>query len=173
MSDEQWELIIDTNHVLRIGIDQMRWRMRSSETGIWTKWTAWESAHSEIRICDLPKDDTEWQCRKPKQQPAPEQPVTVDRGERYQRRIHQSLDGPGKGEWIMVDLADVFHAFGVPYMLGQAVKKSILPEDRGAKDRLKDLREAAWHIQRQIQIEEAQAESSGGPVSENFQNSGD
>lgn len=156
-----WELITDPNHMLRIGIDQKRWRMRSSETGIWTKWTAWESAHSVIRVGDLPKDDTEWQCRKPKQQPEPEQPASVDRGERYQRRIYQSIDGFGKGSSIVVDLADVFHAFNVPYMLAQAVKKTVLPGDRGAKDRLKDLREAAWHIQRQIQIEEAKAESSG------------
>lgn len=79
----------------------------------------------------------------------------VDRGERYQRRIYQSLDGPGKGESIVVDLADVFHAFNVPYMLAQAVKKAVIPGDRGAKDRLRDLREAAWSINRQIQIEEA------------------
>ena len=79
----------------------------------------------------------------------------TDRGERYRRRIYQSIEGTDKGKSIIVDLADVFHAFGVPYMLGQAVKKSIIPGDRGAKDRLKDLREAAWHIQRQIQIEEA------------------
>lgn len=98
-------------------------------------------------------------CRpvQPAAKPAPEQPptATTDRGERYRRRIYQSIDGPNKGKSIIVDLADVLHAFGVPYMLGQAVKKSIIPGDRGAKDRLKDLREAAWHIQRQIQIEEA------------------
>ena len=157
MSVEQWEPITDPRHKLRVGIDQKRWRMWSGETGEWTEWTAWESAHSVIRVCDLPKDDTEWQCRKPKQKPEPEQAASVDRGERYQRRIHQSIDGPGNGKSIVVDLADVFSAFGVPYMLGQAVKKSILPGNRGSKDRLKDLREAAWHIQRQIQIEESRA----------------
>ena len=80
---------------------------------------------------------------------------TTDRGERYRRRIYQSIDGPDKGKSIIVDLADVFDAFDVPYMLGQAVKKSVLPGERGSKDRLKDLREAAWSIERQIQIEEA------------------
>jgi hypothetical protein len=40
-------------------------------------------------------------------------------------------------------------------MLAQAAKKIMLPGERGSKGRLKDLREAAWHIQRQIQIEEA------------------
>jgi hypothetical protein len=54
-----------------------------------------------------------------------------------------------------VDIADVCEAFQLPYMLAQAAKKIMLPGERGSKGRLKDLREAAWHIQRQIQIEEA------------------
>ena len=86
--------------------------------------------------------------------------AAVDRGERYRRTIRQSL-GDGAGLAIEVDIADVCHAFSLPYMLAQAVKKVCLPGDRGAKDRLKDLREAAWHIQRQIQIEEAQGNECG------------
>ena len=81
----------------------------------------------------------------------------VYRGERYQRRIHQSIDGPDKGRSIIVDIADVVEAFQMPYMLAQAAKKIMLPGERGSKDRLKDLREAAWSIQRQIQIEEARS----------------
>ena len=154
MNDEQWEPITDPNHQLRVGIDQKRWRMRSSETGIWTKWTAWESAHSVIRVGDLPKDDTEWQCRKPKQQPEAEL-IAVDRGERYRRAIVKSLPGPYEGVAVTVDIADIVEAFNMPYMLAQAAKKIMLPGERGSKDRLKDLREAAWSINRQIQIEEA------------------
>ena len=108
-------------------------------------------------------DETGMQWRRPvPEQPdelkQPEQPAAlpaVDRGERYRRTIRQSL-GDGAGLEIEVDIADVCHAFQLPYMLGQAVKKICLPGSRGAKDRLKDLREAAWHIQRQIQIEEAE-----------------
>lgn len=81
----------------------------------------------------------------------------VDRGERYQRRIHQSIDGLGKDKSITVDIADIVEAFSLPYMLAQAAKKIMLPGERGSKDRLKDLREAAWSIQRQIQIEEARS----------------
>ena len=160
--DEQWELVADGEYVPQPGVDQSRSRY-IDENGEWTKWSDWLS----LTTC---RSINDWrgqaklhhvQFRRPRQsaetaptQPEPQQPATVDRGERYQRRIHQSIDGPGKGSSIVVDLADVFSAFGVPYMLGQAVKKSILPGDRGAKDRLKDLREAAWSIQRQIQIEE-------------------
>ena len=79
----------------------------------------------------------------------------TDRGERYRRAIVESLPGPTKGTVITVDIADICEAFQLPYMLAQAVKKIMLPGERGSKDRLKDLREAAWHIQRQIQIEEA------------------
>ena len=81
----------------------------------------------------------------------------VDRGERYQRRIHQSIDALDKSKSITVDIADIVEAFQMPYMLAQAAKKIMLPGERGSKDRLKDLREAAWHIQRQIQIEEARS----------------
>jgi hypothetical protein len=98
-------------------------------------------------------------CRpaKPAAEPAPEQPPApiTDRGERYRRTITQSLPGDTDGLSITVDIADICEAFQLPYMLAQAAKKIMLPGERGSKDRLKDLREAAWHIQRQIQIEEA------------------
>lgn len=98
-------------------------------------------------------------CRpaRPAVEPAPEQPPapTTDCGERYRRTITQSLPGDTNGLSITVDIADVCEAFGLSYMLAQAAKKIMLPGERGSKDRLKDLREAAWHIQRQIQIEEA------------------
>jgi hypothetical protein len=97
-------------------------------------------------------------CRpaKPAVEPAPEQPSTptTDRGERYRRTITQSIPGDTGGLSITVDIADICEAFQLPYMLAQAAKKIMLPGERGSKDRLKDLREAAWHIQRQIQIEE-------------------
>jgi hypothetical protein len=98
-------------------------------------------------------------CRpaKPAAKPAPEQPPapTTDRGERYRRTITQSLPGDTGGLSITVDIADVCEAFQLTYMLAQAAKKIMLPGERGSKGRLRDLREAAWHIQRQIQIEEA------------------
>ena len=98
-------------------------------------------------------------CRpaRPAVEPAPEQPPapTTDRGERYRRTITQSLPGDTDGLSITVDIADICEAFQLPYMLAQAAKKIMLPGERGSKGRLKDLREAAWHIQRQIQIEEA------------------
>ena len=84
-----------------------------------------------------------------------EEEQAVDCGERYRRTIVESLSGPGEGESITVDIADIVEAFNMPYMLAQAAKKIMLPGERGSKDRLKDLREAAWSIQRQIQIEEA------------------
>ena len=98
-------------------------------------------------------------CRpaKPAVALAPEQPPApiTDRGDRYRRTITQSLPGDTDGLSITVDIADICEAFQLPYMLAQAAKKIMLPGERGSKDRLKDLREAAWHIQRQIQIEEA------------------
>jgi hypothetical protein len=98
-------------------------------------------------------------CRpaKPAVEPAPEQSPapTTDRGERYRRTITQSLPGDTGGLSITVDIADVCEAFQLTYMLAQAAKKIMLPGERGSKGRLRDLREAAWHIQRQIQIEEA------------------
>jgi len=170
MSDDKWELVTDGEYVPQPGVDQLRFRY-VDENAQWTDFGNW-GGFLERRSIDGWRGQSglrDYQFRRPRQAPAapqpqppePEQPAAVDRGERYQRRIHQSIDGPGKGSSIVVDLADVFHAFGVPYMLGQAVKKSVLPGDRGAKDRLKDLREAAWSIHRQIQIEEARAEGDG------------
>ena len=165
MSDEQWEPITDLNHTLRIGIDQKRWRMRSSETGIWTEWTAWESAHSVIRVGDLPKDDTEWQCRKPKQPPEPEQPV-LSAGSKYKRMIRQTLPEGHAGAAVIVDVYDVLRAGDVTCpAIQHAIKKLLQPGQRGSKSAAQDLREAIGSIERAIQLM-----GDGGPVSENFQN---
>jgi len=151
MSDEHWEPITDLNHVLRIGIDQKRWRMRSSETGIWTKWTAWESAHSVIRVGDLPKDDTEWQCRRPKQQPAPEQPAPA--GSKYKRQLHQTLPEGIAGASVIVDIYDVLRAWEVTCpAIQHAIKKLLQPGQRGSKSAAQDLREAIGSIERAIQL---------------------
>jgi len=166
MSDEpQWEEIISRDYMLRPSVDQVRCRHYDG-IGWWSKWSPWQTIESARTIGDFvgTSFNMEWQFRRPKQdaaespepQPKPDRrTITVDRGERYQRRIHQSIDGPGKDKSIIVDIADICEAFQLPYMLAQAVKKIMLPGERGSKDRLKDLREAAWHIQRQIQIEEA------------------
>ena len=168
MTDEQeqgWQVISthnDRHYTLIAGVDQVRVRFYDGHEGKWRDWSPWEIVKVSRTVGDWVGAglSEEWQFRRrvAAAQPATEQPkavATTDRGERYRRRIYQSIDGPDKGKSIIVDLADVFDAFDVPYMLGQAVKKSVLPGERGSKDRLKDLREAAWHIQRQIQIEEA------------------
>ena len=147
---DDWEPITDLNHVLRIGIDQKRWRMRSSETGIWTKWTAWESAHSVIRVGDLPKDDTEWQCRKPKQQP--EQPA-IPAGSKYKRTICQTLPEGIAGASVIVDIYDILRAWDVTCpAIQHAVKKLLQPGQRGSKSAVQDLREAIGSIERAIQL---------------------
>lgn len=152
MSDEQWEPITDTNHTLRIGIDQKRWRMWSGEGGYWTEWTAWESAHSVMRICDLPKDDTEWQCRKPKQQPEPEQ-LTPLAGSKYKRMIRQTLPEGHSGASVVIDVYDVLRAWDVrDPAIQHAVKKLLQPGQRGSKSAVQDLREAIGSIERAIQL---------------------
>jgi len=154
MSEEQereWELITDENYTVEDGVDQYRIRKHD---GTWNNWKTFAIPHI-VRVWAKNRPADSYQLRRPKRVAAVVAEPITDRGERYRRRIYQSIDGPDKGKSIIVDLADVFDAFDVPYMLGQAVKKSVLPGERGSKDRLKDLREAAWHITRQIQIEEA------------------
>ena len=154
MSEEQeweWEPITDENYTVEDGIDQYRIRKHD---GTWNSWKTFAIPHI-VRVWTKNRPADSYQLRRPKRVAAVVAEPITDRGERYRRRIYQSIDGPDKGKSIIVDLADVFDAFDVPYMLGQAVKKSVLPGERGSKDRLKDRREAAWHIQRQIQIEEA------------------
>ena len=154
MSDEQerqWEPITDENYTVEGGVDQYRIRKHD---GTWNSWKTFQIPHIvRVWVKDRPADS--YQLRRPKRVAVVVAEPITDRGERYRRRIYQSIDGPDKGKSIIVDLADVFDAFDVPYMLGQAVKKSVLPGERGSKGLLKDLREAAWSIQRQIQIEEA------------------
>jgi len=74
----------------------------------------------------------------------------VDRGEKYRRQI--------KG--VTVDVYDVLNAFGVTCSASQhAIKKLLMPGARGAKDRLKDLREADVSVLRAIQLEEDRQKS--------------
>lgn len=149
--DQEWELITDENYTVEDGVDQYRIRKHD---GTWNNWKTFAIPHI-VRVWAKNRPADSYQLRRPKRVAAVVAEPITDRGERYRRRIYQSIDGPDKGKSIIVDLADVFDAFDVPYMLGQAVKKSVLPGERGSKGLLKDLREAAWHIQRQIQIEEA------------------
>ena len=127
--------------------DYCEWRPADHYAGMHVGYfNAWHSRDIQFR-----------RPARPAVEPAPEQPPapTTDRGERYRRTITQSLPGDTSGLSVTVDVADICEAFQLPYMLAQAAKKIMLPGERGSKDRLKDLREAAWHIQRQIQIEEA------------------
>ena len=51
----------------------------------------------------------------------------------------------------MSDVYDVLHAFGVQsHAVGHAVKKLLMPGQRGAKDYAQDLREAVQSIIREL-----------------------
>lgn len=83
-------------------------------------------------------------------QPAAETAPAVDRGEKYRRQI--------KG--VTVDIYDFLDAFGVTCSASQhAIKKLMMPGARGAKDRLKDLREADVSVLRAIELEEERQKS--------------
>lgn len=83
-------------------------------------------------------------------QPTAEAVPAVDRGEKYRRQI--------KG--ITLDVYDVLNAWGVTCSASQhAIKKLLMPGARGAKDRLKDLREADVSVLRAIQLEEDRQKS--------------
>ena len=131
MSEEQereWEPITDENYTVEDGIDQYRIRKHD---GTWNSWKTFAIPRI-VRVWAKNRPADSYQLRRPKRVAAVVAEPITDRGERYRRRIYQSIDGPDKGKSIIVDLADVFDAFDVPYMLGQAVKKSVLPGERGS-----------------------------------------
>ena len=60
-----------------------------------------------------------------------------------------------------MDVYDVLTAFGVTCpALAHAVKKILCPGQRGAKDKLQDLKEAAWSLAEAIQFAEDAAGTS-------------
>jgi hypothetical protein len=105
-----------------------------------------------------PRCDATIRRRIAKQAPAPEVPASpVDRGTKYHRTIAQTLpdkDNCTEEIAVTVDVYDVLAAFGVTCpAIQHAVKKLLSPGQRGAKDKIKDLQEAAVSIQRAIQME--------------------
>lgn len=58
-----------------------------------------------------------------------------------------------------VDVYDVLTAYGVTCpAVAHAVKKLLMPGQRGAKDRLQDLNEAKQSIERAIELEKERAQ---------------
>jgi hypothetical protein len=72
-------------------------------------------------------------------------------GQKYARQIRQTLPGEKQGQTLTVDLYDVFRAFPTTDALKHAVKKLLMPGERGHKTREKDLREAIHSIERELQ----------------------
>jgi hypothetical protein len=72
-------------------------------------------------------------------------------GQKYARQIRQTLPGEGQGKTLTVDLYDVFRSFPTTDALKHAVKKLLMPGERGHKTREKDLREAIHSIERELQ----------------------
>jgi hypothetical protein len=72
-------------------------------------------------------------------------------GAKYARQIRQTLPGHLQGGTITVDLYDILNAWPVSAALQHAVKKLLMPGSRGHKDREKDLREAIYSIERELQ----------------------
>jgi hypothetical protein len=72
-------------------------------------------------------------------------------GAKYARKIRQTLPGEGQGNTITIDLYDVLNAWPVSAVLQHAVKKLLMPGERGHKSREKDLREAIYSIERELQ----------------------
>jgi len=70
---------------------------------------------------------------------------------KYQREIHG----------VTLDVYDVLHAFGVTNPAdAHAIKKMLMPGQRGAKDANQDRREAVQAIERAIALESPEAEPS-------------
>lgn len=84
------------------------------------------------------------------------EPGKVDLGHKYHRTIYGFCGTP-----VQVDVYRVIDAFQVDSPgLQHAIKKILMPGTRGAKDRLKDLREAANSINQAIKLEEQKAHGS-------------
>lgn len=80
---------------------------------------------------------------------------------RYSRRVWY-WDEAGRRHPVPIDVYDVLTAYEVSCpAIGHAVKKLLCPGQRGHKDRLTDLKEAAVSIERAIQLA---AEAEGASV---------
>lgn len=84
----------------------------------------------------------------------------LDQGHKYRRRVYgtdtsgSGLELPEGAGCVIADVYDVLDAFATgSSALDHAVKKILCAGQRGHKDRLKDLREATWSIDRAIQNE--------------------
>lgn len=68
----------------------------------------------------------------------------IDKGEKYRRRVSTTV----------VDVYDILIAFNVTNPAVQhAIKKLLMPGQRGSKDKVKDLEEALWSVRRAIDLE--------------------
>lgn len=79
----------------------------------------------------------------------------TDKGGKYRRKIYGTrvaeVEPGGDTGCVIADIYDVLDAFPTgSSALDHAVKKILCAGQRGHKDRLKDLREAAWSIDRAI-----------------------
>jgi hypothetical protein len=72
-------------------------------------------------------------------------------GAKYARQIRQTLPGDTQGNAITIDLYDILSVWPVSAALQHAVKKLLMPGERGHKSREKDLREAIHSIERELQ----------------------
>ena len=83
---------------------------------------------------------------------------TMDKGEKYRKTIYGKAINTGaiqKREAIIVDVYDVLVAFKVTDpAVAHAVKKLLAMGQRGHKDKMTDLKEAHWQLERAMQIEE-------------------
>jgi len=83
---------------------------------------------------------------------------TMDKGEKYRKTIYGKSINTGaieKREAIIVDVYDVLVAFKVTDpAVAHAVKKLLAMGQRGHKDKITDLKEAHWQLERAMQIVE-------------------
>lgn len=83
---------------------------------------------------------------------------SVDKGEKYRKVIVGEVLNSGiikKYRPVIVDVYDVLVAFNVTDPAVQhAVKKLLAMGQRGHKDKMTDLKEAHWQLERAVQIEE-------------------
>ena len=82
----------------------------------------------------------------------------MDKGEKYRKTIVGKAINTGaieKYEAVIVDVYDVLVAFKVTDpAIAHAVKKLLATGQRGHKDKMTDLKEAHWQLERAMQIEE-------------------
>jgi len=89
------------------------------------------------------------------------QEATMDKGEKYRKVITGKTINTGaitRYESVIVDVYDVLVAFKVTDPAVQhAVKKLLAMGQRGHKDKMTDLKEAHWQLERAMQLEEYNA----------------